>query len=184
MGIKPFKPFAIPGMKITDNMTANMNRFFERAGVGEKNRTNTANFKALQAAGLSLLNFSLNGSSNEPVVPPIMWGVLRGSGSVFVDNILIGDTKSSYPDGTPNREYTATTGTNINSVTIGYNTAYAARLHETTWTPGGERPSPQAAKNPGILADVGNKWVEKHVFTDANTLLGIYTDVFKKEMGT
>jgi len=165
----------------SDTLTPGLKRFFDKAGVGaaKKDKT-TADFRARQAVALQLLNFVLNGSSNERVVPPIRWGVLRGSGSAFVDGVLVGDTKSNYPDGTPNTAYAAEAG----DVTIGFNTAYAARMHETTWVPGGATPSKQAEKNPGMLADVGNKFVEKHLVADKDALLRMYTDVFKREAGT
>jgi hypothetical protein len=177
--IQKFKPFTSKNIK--DNLTPKLNKYFEQAGIGmgdQKNK-NTANFKALQAVGLQLLNFSLNGSSGESTVPPIKFGVLRGSGSVFVNGILVGDTKSNYSNGTPNNEYSTSTD---NDVTVGYNTAYAAKLHETNWVPGGARPSKQATRNPAITGDVGNKWIEKHLKADGKVLLGLYADIFKKNM--
>ncbi len=172
---KDWRPFTMK----SDTLTPGLKAFFKKAGVGGGDRT-SADFKARQALGLALLNFCLNGSSKESVVPPIRFGILRGSGSVFVDGVLVGDTKSNYPDGTPNTEYRG----GPNDVTIGFNTAYAARLHETSWVPGGARPSPQAQNNPGMLGDVGNKWVEKHLRADKETLLGVYNDVLKRELGT
>jgi len=160
-----------------DTLTPGMKRYFKKAGVGAKGDVSAADFKGRQAVGLQLLNFVVNGSSQEKVVPPIMWGILRGSGSAFVDNKLVGDTKSSNPDGTPNTEYTSPEG----GVSIGFNTAYAARWHEKQFTPGGVVPSKQAQANPAMLADVGNKYVEKHLKADREVLLGLYADIFKKE---
>lgn len=168
-------------MTVKDTLTPGLAGFFKKAGVGKKNDSGTGDFKARQKLGLALLSFVLNGSSKEGVVPPIQWGVLRGSGSVFVDGVLVGDTKASYPDGTPNREYSDQAS---GQVTVGFNTAYAAHLHETTWVPGGRRPSRQSVSNPGMLGDVGNKFVEKHLRADGEVLLRMYADVFRKEMGT
>lgn len=166
---------------IKDTLTSRLNDFFKRSGVDENTgKSATAHFKASAAVGLQLLNWTINGSSNESTVPPIQLGVLRGSGSVFVNNVLLGDTKSNYPDGTPNMEYTESGG----GITIGFNTAYAARLHETTWVPGGRIPSKQASNNAGLTGDVGNKFVEKHLKADGKALLGLYADIYKKEMGT
>lgn len=164
-----------------DTLTPGLRAFFEKAGVtGKPNKdTATADFRARQAVGLQLINFVVNGSANETVVPPIKEGVLRGSGSVFVDGVLVGDTKANYPNGKPNRQYRAKAG----EVTIGFNTAYAARMHETTWTPGGKNPSKQATRNPGILANVGNKFVERHLKADNITLMQLYAVLFKEYMG-
>lgn len=163
----------------SDTLTKGTKAFFDKVGVNKRNDKKTADFRARQKVGLALLNFVLNGSSQEKVVPPIRWGVLRGSGSVFVDDVLVGDTKGNYPDGTPNTSYQ----TKPHQVTIGFNTAYAARLHETKWVPGGVVPSKQAVKNPGMLTDVGNKFVEKHIVADREVLLKLYAEVMKKELG-
>ena len=174
-----FKPFV--GKNISDNMTPNLNAFFKKSGIGmgKKGDKNSAHFKALQATAISFLGFCNNGSSNESTVPPIREGILRGSGSAFVEGVLVGDTKSNYPDGKPNKEF----DTKENEAVIGYNTEYAARMHETSWIPGGATPSKQVARNSGLTADVGNKWIEKHIKADGNALLGIYADIYKKEMG-
>jgi hypothetical protein len=157
-----------------DTLTPGIAKYLKKAGVG-KHDSDTAYFKAQQVVGLQLLNFTLNGSSNESVVPPIKWGVLRGSGSVFVEGVLVGDTKANYPDGTPNIAYDG------EGVVIGFNTSYAARLHETKWVPGGVIPSKQATNNPGLIADVGNKFVEKHLKADGKVLLDLFADTFKTE---
>jgi len=163
----------------TNTLIPGIKKYMERAGVGKSDDTEVAFFKARQAVALQLLNFTVNGSANEKVVPPIRWGILRGSGSAFVDGTLVGDTKSSNPDGTPNREYKCPK----NGAAIGFNTAYAARMHESKWVPGGVVPSKQAAANPSMLADVGNKFVEKHLKADREVLLGLFADIFKKETG-
>ena len=122
----------------SDTLTPGIKAYLKKAGVGTFEDKSTADFKARQQVGLQLLQFVLNGSSKVAVVPPIRWGVLRGSGSVFVDGVLVGDSKSSYPDGTPNTAYEG------KGIVIGFNTSYAARMHETTWVPGGANPSKQA----------------------------------------
>jgi hypothetical protein len=166
-----------------DTLTQGLKDFFEKAGIKDTLVVNkeSADFKARQKLGLQLINFINNGSANEPVVPPIMFGILRASGSVFVDNILVGDTKALNADGTPATEYNEA---KPGDVTVGFNTAYAHRLHETTWTPGGKNPSKQAQNNPGMLSDVGNKFVEKHLSSDRESLMALYAAEFKKVMGT
>ena len=99
---------------------------------------------------------------------------------MFVGTTFVGDTKANYPNGKPNTSYTEG---NKDDITIGLNTAYAARLHETQWTAGGKRPSSQSIKNPGMLGNVGNKFIEKHLKADGNDLIGFYADMVKKESG-
>jgi hypothetical protein len=82
--------------------------------------------------------------------------------------------------GTPTQSHNA----GKDRVAVGYNTAYAARLHETKWTPGGKRPSKQATGNPDITGDVGNKWVEKHLIADKEAAMQVYATEFKKAAGT
>ena len=43
------------------------------------------NRKAMAAVGLQLINNIANGSKGNPIVPPILTGLLRGSGSVFFE---------------------------------------------------------------------------------------------------
>lgn len=171
----PSRTFSIK----SDTLTPGLRAFFKKAGVGVADKA-SAHFKAREKAALALLNFTVNGSSQEKTVPPIRWGILRGSGSAFVDGWLVGDTKSSYPDGTPNLEYRSPK----DGFAVGFNTAYAARMHETKWVPGGKVPSKQAVRNPAMLEGVGNKFLEKHLRADAAVLLGTYAEVFRKEAGT
>jgi hypothetical protein len=176
-----WQPFTIK----SDTLTPGLKSFAKKVGItgGRNADRESASFRALRAVGLQLLNFAINGSENEKVVPPIREGILRGSGSAFVDGVLVGDTKGRGGPGSergdPNKSYDG----GPNESTVGFNTAYAARMHETTWTPGGVVPSPQAERNPAMLKDVGNKFVEKHLVADRETLLGLYADVVKKESG-
>lgn len=128
--------------------------------------------------GLQLLNWVVNGSSNESVVPSIMFGILRGSGTVFVGSKKVGDMKNEYREGTPATSYNGKRGV----ITIGFNTGYAARLHEIKFKPGGDPPSKQAQRNPGMLGDVGYKYVEKHLKADGKALLKMYAAVIKRLM--
>jgi hypothetical protein len=166
-----------------DTLTPGLKRFFKKAGdVGGSNTDKeSADFKAKRAMALQLLNFCVNGSAKERVKPPIRFGILRASGSAFVEGEMVGDTKANNADGTPNEAYNAGAGT----IAVGFNTAYAAKLHEDkNWVPGGEPPSPQAERNPAMLEDVGNKYVEKHLVADKETLLAVYAEEFKREAGT
>ena len=130
--------------------------------------------KAWGAVGLQLLNNTVNGSPAEPVVPPIMHGYLRGSGSVFIGSELLatsdkfGETNHSG-DAKPNTSYS---GKDM-ELTIGFNAPYAARMHEGEWKPG---PVSQQS------GDVGNKFLEKHLKNDRQELMQLYADLVKKEV--
>lgn len=136
-----------------------------------------ADKEAKIAVAFQLLNWTVNGSERENVKPPIMEGILRSSGSVFVGGQLIHTTADLYPEGTPATSYSEKSD---DVITIGFNTAYAARMHETSWTPGGEPPSKQAIANPAMLAGVGNKFIEKHLIADGPDLLKMYANILKK----
>jgi len=83
--------------------------------------------KALAIGGLQLLNWATNGTSkNDSSKPQIKTGFLRGSGSVFVGNKLIG-----ISEGYDNRDVNKSLSERDRfKVTIGYNAVYAHRRHE------------------------------------------------------
>ena len=84
---------------------------------------------AEQGMGLAMMALQRDCIMETPTVP-IDEGTLRGSGSIFVGNKLIGTSESlSKKSGTPNRDYSFT-GNGIVG-TVGFNTPYAARWHET-----------------------------------------------------
>lgn len=124
--------------------------------------------RALAVIGLQLLNNIVNGSPAVSVVPPIKEGVLRSSGSVFVGSKLVG-TSPMLTQGTPNTQFTAPG----NTITVGFNTAYAARMHEDNWKPG------PVSKQDG---DTGNKFISKHLEGDWNELQQLYADILKKDL--
>lgn len=129
--------------------------------------------KGLMALGLQLLNNTINGSPAEPVVPPILYGYLRGSGSVFLGSELLSKSdKFGYTEKKsnvfPNEIYNG----KENEVTVGFNAPYAARLHETNWISG------KISQQSG---DVGNKFLEKHLKKDGKELFNLYVDIYKKE---
>lgn len=132
----------------------------------------SAQFKGLAALGLQLINNVVNGSPAEPVVPPVLTGLLRSSGSVFVGNKLIGTTPGQ---GTPS----LTNSAPKNVVTVGFNTDYAAKMHEKLAPAGPLQPGPFSTQS----GDVGGKFIEKHLAADADEIFGLYAKVFKKESG-
>lgn len=127
--------------------------------------------QALKGAALSQLEWIINGSRNLNLTPPILTGQLRGSGSAFVGSELVGDTSSNYSNGKPNTSHSAPD----NVITIGFDTSYAAYMHETEWTPG---------KYSSQSGNTGNKFVEKHLIADRGDLLIAYGSLIKKYLGT
>lgn len=157
----------------TDNLTSGLENYFKKAGIS-RSGTNGADKAAKTKVGLQLLNWVVNGSPKEPVVPPIYWGVLRSSGSAFVGSEFVGGT-NFLPVISPGQVVlNKILREKPNTITIGFNTAYATRMHETNWMPG-ER-SLQSG-------DVGNKFVEKHLKSDKEDLMAFYAVIFKKETG-
>lgn len=163
---------------VTDTLTPGLKRYFRGAGISRGPATG-AHKIAMTKTGIQLLNWVLNGSASSPVVPPIRTGELRGSGSVFVENQLVHTSKGEYPAGKPNQSHDA----GKDKIAVGFNTAYAARIHETKWVPGGAVPSPQARENPAITANVGNKFLEKHLIADRHAAMKMYAEILKKESG-
>lgn len=138
--------------------------------------------KGLAALGLQLLNNVVVGSPGEGSRPPILTGRLRGSGSVFVGSKRIGDTLFMSSEGSPAQSYTES---NKNIVTAGFNTPYAARMHEHM-SPHGT-PDPIIGKTFQAHRDadaVSGKFVERHLKADKTELFQLYTDIYKKEAGT
>ena len=151
---------------VADTLTPGLKAYEKKLGIEKKG---SVDFLAKKKLGLQLLNYTVNGSPREPVVWPIKYGVLRGSGSVFVGNEFVGDSKEGG-EGTPNKSYSAS----FDTVTVGFNTAYAKRIHETDWKPG------LVSERSG---DVGNKVVEKHLQADGKTLTKLYAEFVKGSMG-
>ena len=161
-------------MKITNTLTSGL----QQLQYSEK----TANEKACIKVALQLLNYCAVGSPNEPVMPPILTGYLRGSGSVFVNNKFISATPKVNGKGDPLRSFSPLFSKGHTVISIIYNTEYAARWHESSgWTPGGKIPSTAKQNNPSITINVGNKWVEKHLYADGKDLMYLYQVTMNKE---
>jgi len=173
-----------PVLQIENSLNDGLKEYFKGVGITENDSKN-ADFIAKSKTGLSLLNWIVNGSAKESVVPPIKDGILRGSGSVFVGNKIIGDLKGQYPQGTPNRNISEK---NKDVITVGFNTSYAARMHEHLEGPGAS-PDPITKRilKPGERSiqsgDVAGKFVERHLQADGKDSLAIYAKVLKKESG-
>jgi hypothetical protein len=135
-----------------------------------RKKSPTAFRKAQEIAGLQMLTWMNDGSSVCPAKPPIDWGVLRGSGSVFVGKDLVGVALNAPSGSTPEKAWNAA----ISTTTWIYNTAYAARMHEHDGDWGAKTKA-----DPGA----GNKWIEKHLSADKENYLQLIAQVFKKEAG-
>ena len=137
-------------------------------------KTGGVDFQAKTQVAKQLLNWSNQGSANDSVVPPIDTGNLRGSASVFIGSVLVQNTRGEYGEGTPLLTHSDTN----NVITIIYNTAYAAWLHEN---PMGEvwQPGPKSV----LSGDVGDKWLERHLKADGASLLEMYASLLKAGTG-
>jgi hypothetical protein len=122
--------------------------------------------EALTKGGLQMINWIVNGSPRESVVPPVLTGALRGSGSVFVGGKFITATPDESGEGTPLKSYSA----KPNTITWIFNTAYATRLHERKWTPG------EVSQQSG---NVGNKFIRKHLKADKELLLEFIAKIYR-----
>ena len=91
-----------------------------------KREVRAAAAKGLAEAGMQLMNDAV---MEEPTVP-LKEGVLRASGSVHLDGNLIGTSEALGRDGTPADEVEEPTVAGGMRAVVGYNTPYAARLHE------------------------------------------------------
>ena len=140
------------------------------------NRINKVKPVALAKMGLQLLNNVINGSPGASVVPPKLTGHLRASGSVFVGNILAGDTANLPGSGSPNRDHSA----NMNVITIGFDTPYAAKMHENLAPEGKCYQLGEVSIRSG---DVGPFFIRLHIENDGKELMGMYATFIRKEMG-
>lgn len=168
------KIFTGKSFHIEEDITERLNKFFKKIDI-------KAREKGLMALGLQLLNNTVNGSPRENARPPIMTGRLRGSGSVFVGSKKIGDSLFAG-GGSPSQ---SSGENNPNVVTIGFNTEYAARMHEHLEPYG--TPDPKIGKTFKAHRDAGavsGKFLERHLKSDNNDLWDLYTKIYKKEAGT
>lgn len=166
-------------VKLTNTIRKQLESYFKAAGIKPGDKSEGADRKARVEIALSLLNFCVNGSANDSTVAPIMTGNLRGSGSAFLGSEAIGDLSAQFPTG----EQVPSISAKPNEITVGFNTPYAARLHETEWVPGGKKPSKQATTNPNITGDVGNKWLEKQLNANRDNFIEYYAKTLKSETG-
>jgi hypothetical protein len=125
--------------------------------------------KARAKLGLQVLTWIVNGSPNSSRVPPVLTGMLRGSGSVFVGSKFVGATPKFKGEGEPNKSHSEVEGV----ITVGFNTPYAARWHEQQFTPG------EVSAREG---DVGYKYIEEHLKADAKAMTQFYANLMKRNV--
>ena len=133
---------------------------------------------AQRKAGIQFLNWANNGSGNSSKKPPIRWGVLRGSSSVFRGKFLVAKSPNKVRSGAPEQP-TPADGYEGNAVpttlTWVWNTDYATKMHEHTGEWG------EFTQQDG---DAGRKWVEEHLDKDRNDLMKMIASEFKTLAGT
>jgi hypothetical protein len=125
--------------------------------------------KAKIKIGLQLINNIVNGSPNESIVPPILEGNLRGSGSVFLGSKLVGFGPEIGNNPTPNQSHSGNDG----EITIGFNVSYAARWENNPFMPG------TVSQQSG---DVGYQYVAKHLNADKEELIELYATFMRKNV--
>lgn len=133
---------------------------------------------ALDTGANTMLDWMNEGSPRESRTPPVKYGNLIESSSVFVGSRLAGVGGNArgalntpgklQPD--PLKTYKG----KAQVITVIYNSSYAAKMHE--WR-GGWGPN-TLARN-----DAGNKWVEKHLIADKEAVMKLIGKTLKKEIG-
>jgi len=146
---------------------------FKLPGLKKLQRKSPAAFnKALEKTGLQFLNWCNNGSKNESAKPPIRFGVLRGSSSVFVGSKLVGVQSQNIKEkgqATPAKSYNGKPHT----MTVVWNTNYAKKMHE--WKGNWGKYTLQDM-------NAGSQWLQKHLNKDRNDLIKMIKNQFKKEL--
>ena len=157
----------------TNTLTPGLQALREKLKMGEQNG---ADDRCKVKVALQFLNWCSRGSSNESTVPPVKTGNLRGSASIFVGPQCVQNTRADYGIGTP-----ALSGgeSSTDKITIVYNTAYAAAMHEKEWNPGPVSSKGSSGPGGGVP---GNKWIEKHLKADAQNIFKLYAEFMKGEI--
>lgn len=139
-------------------------------------RRDPKNFKKAQKkAGIQFLNWANNGSKRTSKKPPIRFGILRGSSSVFIGKDLVETFSIIIKAGTdetisPARSHLASPKT----LTFVWNTDYATKMHEHK---GGWGKFTQQD------GDAGRKWLEEHLKRDRNDLFKMIRTEYQKAAG-
>lgn len=152
-----------------DNITLNFDTAPLEEGLEQLSKETPEMFqKGLRDAGVWFLTGASTGNDDtgNQARPPIRYGVLRGSGAVYIGGKLVSEYKQQQPleadapEGTVHVTNPNQISAPDNEVTWSWNTSYAAAQHE-----GGFKPGPATEGDP----NAGPKWLEKHLATDAGT---------------
>lgn len=130
--------------------------------------------KALEIGGIQLLTWMNTGAggTRESRKPPIRFGVLRGSSSIFVGKNKVQDFQITIKPGAKEQISPANSANaKENTITIVYNTDYAWKMEE--W----EGDWGQYTEQDG---NAGNKWIEKHLQADKDLLMKVISNEFGK----
>lgn len=111
-----------------DGLSIDLGDFEKKMGELQNKIAPEAVERAMALAGMQALNDAVMDS---PTVP-LDEGTLRGSGSVFVNNKLIGTSDQNVHTGnpTPAKQHSEFIPPGAVIAVVGFNTPYAARLHE------------------------------------------------------
>ena len=155
--------------------------FLKRLNLADK-RVRASATKHMARAGMRLLRDSL---MDAPTVP-LKEGTLRGSGAVHVNGKMVGSaeefgyppTASGKEDGAPADSIGLPVGKDEIVATTGFNTAYAARLHE--------HPeynfSPPDKNGKRIAPESGGKYLERPLFENAERYPKIVAAGIRKDV--
>ena len=110
----------------------------------------------------------LNDSVMQAPTVPLKEGTLRGSGSVFVQNKLVQVSPFHKSKGKPAREDARKIGQTETLGVVGFNTPYAARLHEGVGI--------EHWSEPGS----GKKYLETKLANNRRTYMKIVADTLKE----
>jgi hypothetical protein len=128
--------------------------------------------KAMGRAALQFLTWCNQGSPKEPAKPPIKYGILRGSSSAFVGKELVGVYQQAISSGATEKPTPAKShnGKELEFI-VGWNTDYAAKMHE--WEGNWGKFTEQDG-------DAGAKWIEKHLTADKEEIVKMIANDFGK----
>ena len=162
----------IPKMSLDEGIK----KFFENVGIS-KNDLSAADLKAREEVSKVMLLWIINGSPQNPIKPPALTFSLRASGSCHVSTRpahFTTDSVVSVQEGgevTPNKGQTRA---KRDTLTLGFNTPYAARWELNDFQPG----EVSLANGP-----VGAGWLRSHIQSDSTAGLRLYAMILKRESG-
>ena len=129
--------------------------------------------KAVTEVALTVMNDAVEDIPK----PPIDTGHLRGSGSAFVDDHLVGTTLNTTGVGSPANAHTEPKEAHHIIAVVGFNTPYAARWHEV------EPPNWHLKRTtPFRDAESGTKYLEKKLSTNAQKYGNILAATIKANL--